>query len=638
MESLARELLIIIILSAVVFLPGSALLVLSGRWRRWPGLQRLFVAIGLSISFYPVLFYTMRAVLPGVQLDRWVLMGILFVALLITIWGSWKERLFFFRPDKLEWAALIILGLTLASRLWFAYSYPFPAWSDSLHHTILTQLTADSGILPRTMEPYFPNVLDMYHLGLYALSGTVQSISQMPAHTALLWTAQFINGLCGVGIYLALDRYAGRRGAVAGLAIAGLFSLHPALWANWGRFTQLASVVLLPFAWVFFLEMVSPFKRREEDSWRSRQQIWLAVFAAVTGAAVFLFHFRVGIFYLLLLAVTAFFTLLKNRSREERLLTLRSLLLTGLGILIIILPTLWDAASSFLVARLAPVEPLDPAELQRVLENYYRFPLSSWPYLAAPNWLLIISGLAALVGLLTRNTLIYIQLAWTLLLILVGNLYLLNISVLSFTNLGAILIMLYIPISIIIGAGLEEGLQRLPGKYLGPARAVLITFILIVSLPAAYARATRVEPHRQFVSDQDIVAMQWIDENIPPDATFAINTYAWLPRFAHGTDAGYWIPYFTQRQIVTSTMLGDGLPADYLERVQDRSVAAEALESELSSLATLYNLGVEYIYIGANGDFSGPGLRLDYVTQSDAVEILYNEGGTAILQISPVGP
>jgi hypothetical protein len=217
----------------------------------------------------------------------------------------------------------------------------------------------------------------------------------------------------------------------------------------------------------------------------------------------------------------------------------------------------------------------------------------------------------------------------------VGNLYLLSIPILNITNLGAILIMLYIPISVIIGAGLEEVLPRIPQKYLSPATAVILAGILLASLPAARARATDVEEYRQFVSEQDITAMAWIDENIPEQATFAINIFYWLPDFAHGTDAGYWIPYLTGRAIVTSSMLSDGLPRDYWEKVQIRSEAAEALETNLYALDTLYDQGVEYIYIGTNGDFSGPGLRLDHLAQSDAVKILYNRGGTAVLQILP---
>jgi hypothetical protein len=299
------------------------------------------------------------------------------------------------------------------------------------------------------------------------------------------------------------------------------------------------------------------------------------------------------------------------------------------------LPTLWAAAATYFAPQVARAAPFDPAEGQQLRQNYYIFPLSSIPYLVAPIWLLFITGLATLVGLFTRNTLIYIQLIWAVLLVLVGNLYLLNVPALNFTNLGAVLIMLYIPMSIIIGAGFVEVLRRLPRKYLRPVRVILIASILAAALPATFLRATTVESYRHFVSEQDMVAMQWIDKNVPADATFAINTYKWLPRFFHGTDAGYWIPYFTQREIVTTAMLSTGLSREYRDHIQARSEAAEALETDLSALSTLHNLGVEYIYIGANGDFSGPGLRVDYLTQSDAVQLLYGQGGTAILKILP---
>ena len=635
MDTIAGELGLLVIVAVAVFLPGSALLVVSGGWRRWSGLQRYVVAAGLGLAFYPILFYTTRALLPQAQLDRWLLVGLLFVALLVTLWGSWKERIFLFRPQPLEWVALLILGLTLASRIWFGHDYPFPAWSDSLHHTLLTDLTAGSGRLPRTLEPYFPNVLDMYHLGLYSLSGTVQIISQAPAHEALLWTTQFLNGLCGIGIYLVLDRHAGRTGAILGLAVAGLFSAHPALWANWGRFTQLSSVVILPIAWAFFLEMVLARDPGHESESKPDRRIWLALFAAATGAAVFLFHFRVGIFYLLLLGATALVMLAKYRSREKSLLMLRALLATGLGMLIIILPALWAAAGSYLATRVTPGGSLNPGQQEQLLQNYYIFPLASLPYLAAPVWLLVMSGFAGLVGLMTRNVLILVTLLWALLMVLVGNLYLLEIPALNFTNLGAILIMLYIPISVILGAALEEGFRRLPQKYLAPAKTVLVAAILVAGLLAAWSRAKTVEPYRHFVTGQDVAAMQWINENSPADATFAINTYQWLPNAIHGTDAGYWIPYFTGRQIVTMSMLGDGLTKEYRQRTLARAEAAVALESDLSALGALRDLGVEYIYIGATGDFSGPGLQLDALSQSDAVKVLYSQGDTAVLQILP---
>lgn len=630
--TVAQELLLVVCLSVMLLLPGLAFISLSGTASRWPGIQRLFVAVGLSISFYPILFYLTRSILPTAHLNRWVLLAILAIALLITLRQIWQERNLLAWPGKLEWVALAVLGLTLLSRFYFAHAHPFPAWSDSLHHTILTQLTAESGTLPRTMEPFFPNKLDMYHLGLYALSGSLQALTQLPAHTALLWTSQILNGLCGLGLYLVLDRYTGRTGAVVGLAVAGLFSVHPALWANWGRFTQLASVVLLPFAWLFFLESLRPAGSKNEGKIGSRQQIWLSIFAATSNAAVFFLHFRVGIFQLFLLGTTAVFLFISSRSRQQWLAMLRPLLLIAALFLLIIFPTLWDAAAAFLAPKTAS---LSQAEAQQVQDDYYKFPLSTIPYLVAPLWLLIIAGLASLVGLFRRKLLVGIQLVWALLMILLGNLYRLNIPALSFTNLGAVLIMLYIPISIIIGVAVQELLLWLPDTRRRQAVFAILTLVVLAGFPATYRRATMVEPDRHFVTDQDLVAMEWIEENTPVDGTFAINTYQWLPRFAHGTDAGYWIPYLAHRKIVTTAMLSDGLNQEYRQLVHDRSQAVDALESDLNALHTLYNLGVEYIYIGAKGDFSGPGLQLDFLTQSKDVQVLYQQGETAVLQINP---
>jgi hypothetical protein len=57
----------------------------------------------------------------------------------------------------------------------------------------------------------------------------------------------------------------------------------------------------------------------------------------------------------------------------------------------------------------------------------------------------------------------------------------------------------------------------------------------------------------------------------------------------------------------------------------------------LGALDTLRSQDVEYIYIGARGDFSGPGLQLDFLTQSDRVQLLYEQDGAAVLRILPAG-
>ncbi len=632
---LLSEISLVLVLAAMFLLPGSAVLVLSRAGQHWKGLQQYIVAVGLSLSFFPILFYGTRFLFPAARLGSNILWLILALSLGVTIWGIWQQKVFSLRLDRLEWAAVAVLVLTLLSRFWFANVHPFPAWSDSLHHTLLTDLTAVNGRLPHTLEPYFPNRLGMYHLGLYALSGTAQMLTSAPAYSALLWTAQFLNGLCGLGIYFVLDRYAGRTGAIVGLAVAGLFSAHPALWANWGRFTQLASLIVLPISWTIFLDTLLPQVSKPTARPHPSHSTWMLLFATITTVAVFFYHFRVAVFYILLIGITLVWILLKDSTRPQRITIIKYGVIIGGVSLFLILPVLWDAATVFFAKRAVTVVPANTELQQQSRQSYYVFPLESIPYLAAPIWLLTLTGLAGLLGIIKRSPIIIINFLWVLLLIGLGNLYLLNIPALNITNLGAILIMLYLPISIIIGTGIELGLKWLPEQWSPRATAVFIPIMLLACLPAAWNKANLVEPYRHFVTEDDIAAMAWINDNIPTDATFAINTYFWLPAFAHGTDAGYWIPYFTHRHIVTSAMLTDGLSADFRQQILAQSQAAEALATDVTAVTTLYDMGVQYIYIGAHGDFSGPGLQLTQLMQSDRVKLLYQHGGAAILQIKP---
>jgi hypothetical protein len=127
--------------------------------------------------------------------------------------------------------------------------------------------------------------------------------------------------------------------------------------------------------------------------------------------------------------------------------------------------------------------------------------------------------------------------------------------------------------------------------------------------------------------------MEWIRDHTPPHATFAVNTYFWLPGAPHGTDAGYWIPYFTGRSTTAGVMLNDLGPKAYQDEVVALSQLAERLEADNAALAELSARGVQYVYIGARGDFAGRGLQVESLLQSPAVELVYQAQGVSILRI-----
>lgn len=615
-------------LSVMLTLPGWAILALSGSWRRYPGLQGWSLAVGLSVATYPVLLYGVRALAPGVRITPLVLAAALGACSMIVAWRlrrTWRVAL---RLAPLEWLAVAAIGLTLATRLWVLRAESFPAWSDSLHHTLITQLTAAQGRLPNSLAPYLPIPLGQYHLGLYALSAALAWLSGAAPHTALLVIAQVLNGLCGLGVYLALDRLGSRVGAVVGLIVVGLLAHQPAWYVNWGRFTQVASQTLLLIAWVATGEAL----RRWRDPQTSRaERLWAVAIAALLGGAVTLLHFRVAAFYLPLVGLTALAELRRGQAEGRLAATLGGGLLVGLGTLALVAPAVFDALRIYLAPDRLLVPVTSPAA-EASVQSYFGLPLEAIPLLSAEPWLLGLAGAALLAGLAARNPLTILVALWSATLIASGLLYLSGIWRLAFVNLSGVLIVAYLPVALLIGAAVGE-LVRRSGRRLRLAQTLALALVCAGGLIAAPIRAQALEPYRYFVTPADVQAMGWISANTPPDARFAVNTTFWLPLAPHGTDGGYWIGYFTGRQTTAGVMINNLGTSDYLAAVVARSNAVEQLEHDPSAVATLRAAGVSHIYIGPRGDFSGPGLNPDQLRQNPGLALVYEQDGVFIFRI-----
>jgi hypothetical protein len=193
--------------------------------------------------------------------------------------------------------------------------------------------------------------------------------------------------------------------------------------------------------------------------------------------------------------------------------------------------------------------------------------------------------------------------------------------------------MLYLPIGLVTGWAAEEVLAFFRPRWHGRAIQVAIVLTLAAGFVASHVRVTDVEPYRYFVTPEDMEAMQWIRENTPEDALFAVNTYFWLPQAPHGTDAGYWIPYFTGRRTTAGGMLLHLGSKDYKSKIVSASQSVEQLEDDLLALSDLRAQGVDYIYIGRKGDFSNSGLEGDQLEQAKDLKLLYRNDGVAIFQI-----
>jgi hypothetical protein len=614
----------ILVIAVMLLTPGWAILSVSGLWKRWQGVQRWFMAMGVSIAFYPVLYYMMRTLLPSVQLGRnklWLMLAVMGLLILWTMRKNWLKPI---KMGQWTWLVLVVLGITLFTRLWLAHLYPYPAWTDSLHHSILTHLTASNGQIPYTLMPYDSAVTDMYHLGLYALSGPLEILANIPGHSALLWMGQTLNALCGIGVFLLLDRKVGRVGAIAGMVIAGLVSMMPAYYFNWGRYTQVASQAILLIAGLVTWEAVRAW--RVEWPVNKASLIVLALLAALLNAGVFLLHFQVSGYTVPLLVIVVVAELIIACKEKERFwVTLLAGMTIAVLSLALILPALIPAFRTYIELRSTAV-----SENVNALANIYYFSWEGVYGQTGKPWFLWLAVISLLIGLIRKGReFILVLLAWIILLLAEGFLYKTNNPMLTFTNLSAVLIMLYLPISLAVGVMAQAIVSWVPKPVRFIAEIGVLIVILAGGIWGATQRVKMVEPWRQLMTVDDEKAMVWIEQNTPEDAVFAVNLEPWVPNLPIGTDGGYWILYYTGRKTTAGTMLsGFGTEMDMRLR---RIHATLNLYGDITSLKELCALGVEYMYIGGKPAYSGKSFNSEVYKASQGVKLLFQSNEAQVL-------
>ena len=132
-------------------------------------------------------------------------------------------------------ALLAILFVTLATRLLQVRELVVPAWVDSMHHTVITQLVADAGAVPTSYEPHMPVQDFHYHFGFHALAAMLMRLSGLPAYRAVLLLGQVLNALAVLAAYLLGRWLAGSRWAgVLAALVAGALGLLPGLLCQLG--------------------------------------------------------------------------------------------------------------------------------------------------------------------------------------------------------------------------------------------------------------------------------------------------------------------------------------------------------------------------------------------------------------------
>ena len=629
-----------LMLAALVFvLPGWALLtwLFPGRRPAWPVM--LGLAVGSSLALYPTIMLWMDLVglHPGGTL-AWLPM-VMALALLVWRHRDWRPRhavdavQAWARSDALwpDLTLILILFLTFAVRLLVVRTMETALWADSYEHTVMTQLILDHGGLFDSWEPYTPYQSLTVHFGFPTASAVLAWLTGQSSTETVLLVGQLMNGFAALTLYpLAVRIAKGNRWAGVGTVIAaGLLSPMPAFYVNWGRFAQLTGQVILPVALWLMWEAVE----RRSRPWRA------VVLAGLAVSGMALAYYRMPLYYATFVVAWLIGWGLPHwrLDAEAWLRGLSRLLLIGAIALPLLLPLVLRLAGGQLASGLGSGITKSPAV--DILLQDYRFWRNVRFYVPIP--MLVAAILAWIVSIVRRSWVAVAIGLWVLVLAALPAGRLIRLPGASYVGSFAILIAMYIPISLLIGWLVGEVAAWLSraGK-----QHALAPVLVVLSLWATWGQVKIVDPWRVMVTHPDMQAMEWIRQNTPEDSLFLVEGFFYQGYSATGSDAGWWIPILADRRnnMPPQYALLVEVPTEpgYSQAVVDLVVQLGTVSpSTPEGIQLLCDWGFTHAYIGQRQGEVGDGADLLFseqdLTDSPAFSQVYKQDRVSVYSMNP---
>lgn len=602
-------LLSLIAAGAVLFLPGLAALDHHQR-RRLDSFETAAEAAALSIGLTALA--GLAAFLGGVTIRLPLLLALYGLCVPIAL-----IRFIRARPAHLRWysllaGALLLSGL-LALRFVQAKDLALPPWVDSLHHTLLVQKILAAGGLPETLQPELDAPL-FYHFAYHLLAAAQAALSGLPAHQAVLFSGQVLNGLTALAVYrLGMALWRERRVAVLAALLAVVGFHLPAYYLTWGRFTLLAGLVVLPVALARLIKLTD-----DDEPRPVTQAAGLALLTAGTILSHYLTGGMLALFALIFIPAKWLSDL--RRGTPPRWLPAA---LGGLaGGALLAAPWLaraWQLGSRLAALQFPTAESANPAALQSTLALLG--PLRS-------HLLFALAGGGLILALIRPGLRIVAVWAGMLaLLALPGS------PRLDPFRPDQVAITLYLPASLLAAGALTAGgdaLGRLTRPRIGTAALLLAVLGLTAWGTASTWRI--VNPNTVLASSADLRALEWARAHTPADSLFFINTTLWQTGSYRGVDGGYWLPVIAgRRTILPPAMYGWG-SSESIRRVnQAVSRASQVSECNADFDALQAELGFTHIYIKEGVGQLQPAGLID----CPGLQLIYERDGVAIYALSP---
>jgi hypothetical protein len=653
--------------------------------RSWP--EKLGLAAGVSLAIYPLLMVFTDLV--GLHLGAayaWLppLAGLAAIEWRSRRGGSRqdiRQRLAGLRVRRSELRRygfnllfLLVIGLVFAVRLWAIRLLEAPLWGDSVQHTMITQLLVENGGLFDSWEPYAALESLTYHFGFHAAAAALSWVSGLSAARAVLWTGQLLNGLAVLALVPLAVRLGGavpltpafsqkEGGMAAGLGavlVAGLLLPMPMYYTNWGRYTQLAGLVILPVAVYLIWDLLdapSPATRVRplaeaapstgglQTAPANKRPALLGGMALgwVLLAGLALAHYRI-LFYAPLFIPALL--LLRLRRLSFRVLLIRLTWLGG-GALALFAPWLWRVIGGRLLQIFGQLASTPAGSLSSTVQQtnaigdiFFFLPAWAWVgLLLAMGW-----------GLWQRRRAVAVVSLWWLLLLLATNPGWFRLPGTGILSNFALFISAYLLAGMLGGALAGWGAQaagRLENKVwrvgLGAA-GVILALALAVSGARQRLGDINLAAHA-LVTRPDVRAAAWMRDHTPQNARFLVNSFfAYNDTLVVGSDGGWWLPLLAGRKtslppitygFEAGQAAGQSLEATNLlaQEIQAKGVTHPDV------LALLAERGISYVYIGQRQgrvNYSGPSVLDPRLLIADAhFKVVYHQDRVWIFEIVP---
>jgi len=628
---------LVVPLALALWLPGRLLLLMTALDKRFDSGERMALSVGLSLVAVPVLmtwttFLGLRWNRPAVWIASLVLVG-------VYLWLTrrrWLNRLRRYtsgepfsaplgNPTRLTIALAAIFLLALFVRLAMVRDQSAPLWVDPVHHAMITRLIVEQGAFPDSYAPYLNLETSNYHAGFHSLVAVFHWLSGLEITQAMLVLGQVLNALSVFAVYLFTTTFAKNKTAgVVAAGIAGLFTPMPAYYTSWGRYTQLASLLILPAAAALVVLLASK---------RARPRAGTLALAGLAAGGLFLTHYRVVAFLALLLLAYLLGeivrslrsnTLLRDIGRE-----IGQIGLTGGLAIAFTLPWWPDTLNTLLIPKLswgqgAAVPPFNDF---------------SWSYLntGLGAYILALAGIGLVWGMLQKRVFPYILVLWVALMFLLANLDALSLPGGGFVNNTSVEITLFLPLAALAGyliAWLVEAWRSLlPLNYYPWFHQGLAVIGVILAVTGARSILPILNPVTMLFREADRPAIHWLAEHVPAGETVLINPFSWGYGIYAGNDGGYWISSIAGRETMPPPVLY-GLANQPEKTKQITEIARRVTEisdqpAELQ--AYLLEHKIHYVYIGVRGGALSP----QAMQASGLFQQLYAQDGAWVFEVQP---